>query len=67
MGKLHKIRKAVEQNPQVWIVETVLNGDTALGASIDSNGEPRVEVYLSDIYHRRYVRSILRKLGYDVK
>lgn len=65
MGKLHKIRKAVEANPERWIVRVF--EPKALGVYFGSDGKITPDVHLSNIRHRRYVRSILRKLGYIVK
>lgn len=58
MGKLHKIRKAVEKNPAAFHRD-----GSAFGVSqICHNG--RVISYIGTKSYRLYVAKILRKLGY---
>jgi hypothetical protein len=65
MGKLHKLRRAIEREPEKW-----MSGNYARPAS---NGYPYEGHWhphwntLNNERHRLFVRSVLRKLGYMVK
>lgn len=72
MGKLHKIRKAVEANPGAFMHNNNIFGSTVWGVrfygvnqnGIVHDGKARPDYSRS---HRSYVRKVLRDLGHQVR
>jgi hypothetical protein len=66
MGKLHKLRKAIEKYPDHWIAGWPAAGQYARSADLRKRyiapSSPA-----NPYSYRQFVRHVLRSLGYDVK
>ncbi len=68
MGKLHKLRKDIEQNPQRWMARNHvwwMEDNRALAAELRNNQWQPIRYSFKRSY-RHFVRSVLESLGYKV-
>ena len=75
MGKLHTLRRAIEANPERWLIRRARDGAilNVHGASSHKQTPSSetftwhpVIAYASQRPYRAFVRSVLRDLGYPV-
>lgn len=66
MGKLHKLRKAIEREPEKWFRQYYPDGRRYPAGTwfFDRKTIPKPDYGAR--FHRNYVRKILFQLGYDV-
>lgn len=67
MGKLYKIRRAIEREPEKWYASTLYGTRRACRATRGQNGGwiPG-EWWFAEKSYCAFVRHVLRELGYDI-